>query len=396
MTTERLYFADAYLTSFSARIVARAERDGRPAVALDQSAFYPEGGGQPADSGTLNGVQVVDVQVEDGVVWHSLAAPLQGEQVRGMIDWPRRLDHMQQHHGQHLLSAAFERLFELTTLSFHLGAAVSTIDLAATALSDAQIAAVEDLVNQVIWEDRSVLARFVTPEELATLPLRKPPKVSGAVRVVSVPEFDHSACGGTHPRSTGGVGVLHVRRWERRGETVRVEFLCGVRALRDYRARDAALMQLAADLSVGVDELGGALDRLRTAEERARKGLAQASEQLIAYEAAELLQHAQPAGSMLVVRRAFAARPVEELRLLARAIAERGGVALLGVQADKAQLVFARGEGLALDCGALLRQTLTTVGGRGGGQAGLAQGGLPDPARLEEALDTAQTLLITQ
>ncbi|HEU4326666.1 MAG TPA: DHHA1 domain-containing protein [Roseiflexaceae bacterium] len=389
MTTERLYFADAYLTSFSARIVARAERDGKPAVALDQSAFYPEGGGQPPDTGALGGVRVVDVQMEDGVVWHTLEAPLEGEHVRGTIDWPRRLDHMQQHHGQHLLSAAFERLFELPTLSFHLGAAISTIDLAAAALSDVQVAAAEDLVNHVIWEDRSVLARFVTPEELATLPLRKPPKVSGAVRVVSVPEFDHSACGGTHPRSTGGVGVLHVRRWERRGETVRVEFLCGARALRDYRARDAALMRLAADLSVGVDELGEALARLRTAEERARKGLAQAGEQLIAYEAAELLGRDQSAGELPVVRRAFEGRPIEELRLLARAIAERGGLALLGTRADKAQLVFARGEGLAVDCGALLRQALATVGGRGGGQPALAQGGLPDPARLEEVLDAA-------
>ncbi len=389
MTTERLYFADAYLTGFSARIIARAERSGGPAVALDQSAFYPEGGGQPADTGALNGVRVVDVQGEDGLVWHTLEASLADEHVRGTIDWPRRLDHMQQHHGQHLLSAAFERLFELSTLSFHLGVAISTIDLAATALSDTQVAAAEELVNQVIWEDRSVLARFVTPEELAALPLRKPPKVSGAVRVVSVPEFDHSACGGTHPRSTGGVGALHVRRWERRGDAVRVEFLCGARALRDYRARDAALMRLAAELSVGVDELGEALVRLRAAEERVRKGLAQAGERLIAYEADELLGRARSAGSPPVVCRAFDGRPAEDLRLLARAITERGGLALLGTRADKAQLVFARAEGLAVDCGVLLRQALAAVGGRGGGQAALAQGGIPDPARLDEALDAA-------
>ena len=220
MDTERLYFSDAYLTRFSARVIARAERGGRPAVALDQSAFYPEGGGQPADAGTLGGVAVLDVQADDGLVWHTLAAPLDADVVQGQVDWARRFDHMQQHHGQHLLSAAFEQLFGLKTVSFHLGAAAATIDLAATALAAEQAAAAEDLTNQVIWEDRPVLARFVTPEELARLPLRKPPQVRGAVRVVSVPDFDHSACGGTHPRATGGVGLAHLRRWERRGEVV--------------------------------------------------------------------------------------------------------------------------------------------------------------------------------
>lgn len=393
MPTERLYFADPYQTGFSARVLARAERAGGPAVALDQSAFYPEGGGQPADTGTLNDIGVLDVQAEDGLVWHTLEAPLEGDAVRGQVDWGRRQDHMQQHHGQHLLSAAFERLFGLVTRSFHLGAQVSTIDLGASSLSAAQLAEAEDLVNQVIWESRPVLARFVTPEELAGLPLRKPPTVSGPVRVVSVPDFDHSACGGTHPRSTGGVGALHIRRWERRGDTVRVEFLCGGRAVRDYRARDTALAGLAGELSVGAEQIGEAVARLRAAEEQARKGLAQASERLLAYEADELRRQAEPLGGMPVVRRAFEGRTVDELRTLARLVAQRGGVALLGLRADKAQLVFARADGLPLDCGALLRQTLAALGGRGGGQAGLAQGGLPDPARLDEALDAARALI---
>ena len=237
MITERLYFADPYLTSFSARVVARAERDGRPAVALDQSAFYPEGGGQPPDAGTLDDVPVLDVQADDGLVWHTLARPLDAEIVQGRVDWARRFDHMQQHHGQHLLSAAFEHLHGLRTISFHLGAASATIDLAGGALAAEQAFAAEELANQVIWEDRPVLARFVSAEELARLPLRKPPAVDGPVRVVSVPDFDHSACGGTHPRATGGVGLLHIRRWDRRGDAVRVEFLCGGRAVRDELAR---------------------------------------------------------------------------------------------------------------------------------------------------------------
>ncbi|MEP7190424.1 MAG: alanyl-tRNA editing protein, partial [Roseiflexaceae bacterium] len=210
MTTERLYFTDPYLTNFSARIVAREQREQHPAIALDQSAFYPQGGGQPADTGTLGGAVVLDVQVEDDVIWHTLDQELAADLVQGAIDWERRFDHMQQHHGQHLLSAAFERLAGLRTVSFHLGAASSTIDLAANDLTPAQASAAEDLTNQVIWEDRPVLARFVTADELAQLSLRKPPSVAGPVRIVSVPDFDHSACGGTHPRATGGVGMLHL------------------------------------------------------------------------------------------------------------------------------------------------------------------------------------------
>jgi alanyl-tRNA synthetase len=391
MTTERLYFADPYLTHFSARVLARAERSGHPAVALDQSAFYPEGGGQPADSGRLGGVAVLDVQAEDGVIWHMLAEPLEADVAQGAIDWQRRFDHMQQHHGQHLLSAAFERLYGLRTVSFHLGVAAATIDLDGTALTAEQAAAAEDLTNQVIWEDRPVLARFVSAEELAQLPLRKPPKLAGPVRVVSVPDFDHSACGGTHPRATGGVGVLHLRRWERRGDVLRVEFLCGGRALHELRWKNAALGRLAAELSVGADEVEAAVLRTREAEERARKRLEDVGAQLIGYEAQDLIARAQLVGIMRVVRQAYEGRGLEEVRGLAKAIAAGGCVALLGLRAEKTQLIFARAEGLELDCGRLLRETLAPLGGRGGGQPGLAQGGLPDPTQLEQALDAAVT-----
>ncbi|MEO7911101.1 MAG: DHHA1 domain-containing protein [Roseiflexaceae bacterium] len=389
MTTERLYFADAYLTRFSARVVAREQRDQRPAIALDQSAFYPQGGGQPADTGTLSGAAVLDVQVEDGVVWHTLDQELTAELVQGTIDWERRFDHMQQHHGQHLLSAAFERLYGLRTVSFHLGATSSTIDLAAADLTPEQAAAAEELTNHVIWEDRPILARFVSAEELAQLPLRKPPSVAGPVRIVSVPDFDHSACGGTHPRATGGVGLLHLRRWERRGDAMRVEFLCGGRAVRDLRWKNAALGRLATVLSVGPEEVETAVLRVRENEERARKRLEETGEQLIGYEAQDLIARANLVGIVRVVRQAYAGRSLEEVRNLAKAIAAGGCVALLGLRAEKTQLIFARAEGLELDCGRLLRETLAPFGGRGGGQPTLAQGGLPDAALLEQALEAA-------
>lgn len=393
MSTERLYFADPYCTHFSARVVARDERGGHPAVALDQTAFYPEGGGQPSDHGTLNGVVVRDVQADNGQIWHMLDAPLPDDAVQGVVDWARRFDHMQQHHGQHLLSAAFERLDQARTLSFHLGSATSTIDLDTPTLTDEQAVRAEALVNQVIWEDRPVLARFVTPEELSALPLRKPPSVQTAVRVVSVPEFDHSACGGTHPRTTGGVGLLHIRRWERRGDVTRVEFLCGGRALADYRSRDRLVAQLALEFSVSVDELAEAMARLRAAEERSRKQARATVEQLLHYEAQELLASADLVGIYQVVHHTFEGRDFEELRTLARNIAARGGIALLGSRGERAQLVLAAPETAQVHCGTLLRTTLTAFGGRGGGQPVLAQGGLPDSAQLPAVMDRIRDAL---
>jgi alanyl-tRNA synthetase len=393
MITERLYFADSYLSHFSAHIVARDERGGKQAVALDQSAFYPEGGGQPPDGGTLNDVSVLDVQAENGLVWHVLARALDDSFVQGVVDWSRRFDHMQQHHGQHLLSAAFERLYGMRTVSFHLGATSATIDLDTTELSTEQATAVEELTNQVIWEDRPVLARFVSAEELATLPLRKPPTVEGPIRIVSVPDFDHSACGGTHPRATGGVGLLHIRRWDRRNDTLRVEFLCGARALRDLRWKNAAIGRLASAFSVGAEEVETAATRLREAEEHARKRLEDIGEQLIGYEAQDLIKRAELVGIVRVVHQAFENRGLDEVRALAKAIAAGGCLALLGLRAEKTQLIFARAEGLDVDCGALLRAVLAPFGGRGGGQPTLAQGGLPDPTRLQEALAAALELL---
>lgn len=397
MTTERLYYADSYLRRFTARVTDRAVWDGRPAVTLDRSAMYPEGGGQPADRGTLNDVAVLDVQVRDSEVWHVLDRALESDSVEGVIDWERRFDHMQQHHGQHLLSAAFVQACGLATVSFHLGSEASTIDLDTPALTLEQVTAAEKLANAVIWEDRPVDARFVDAEELARLPLRKAPTVSGPVRIVSVPDFDYSPCGGTHPRSTGGVGLIAVRQWSRQKNGVRVEFVCGRRALEDYRRVNGLGRRLAASLSVGLDQLEHTVDRMRQAESDARRSLEEAQSVLLDHEAQTLLASAAVLGAARVVRASLADRGAADLRSLAQRIAEQpGGVALLGLHGSKAQLVFARAEGLPLDAGALLRAALPHVGGKGGGGAALAQGGGPDAAGLEAALDAAYSLVEKQ
>jgi alanyl-tRNA synthetase len=384
--TERLYFTDTYLRRFEARVLDRRTVGGQHAVLLDRSAFYPEGGGQPADHGTLSGVGVIDVQSEGDDIWHTLDGSIAEDAVTGEIDWNRRFDHMQQHHGQHLLSAAFEQLFQLPTLAFHLGVDYASIDLPGT-VTEEQSGEAEWLTNEVIWDDRPIQTRLLAGAELAAVPLRKPPTVDGPVRVVSVPDFDHSACGGTHPRSTGAVGLLHIRRRERRGSETRIGFLCGARALRDLRSKTRIVGGLAADLTVGPDELEEAVRRIRDRETESRKRLSEAIGRLLAYEAEALIAGAERHHGTPLVRIDRGDLSTDDARTLARELVTRGAHVILGVRGDKTQVLVARAPDSTVDCARILKQVLTELGGRGGGQPEIAQGGLPDEAALPEALD---------
>jgi alanyl-tRNA synthetase len=393
-TAARLYYADAYLREFDARVIERLTWNSRPAVILESTAFYPTTGGQPHDTGTLNGVDVIDVveRESDGAVVHVLAGELQGDTVHGEIGWARRFDHIQQHTGQHILSQAFTVALAADTVSFHLGAEVSTVDLNRVSLSEDQLDKAEALANEVVFSDRSVRARFVDREELATLPLRQPPQVAGPVRIVEVAGFDWSPCGGTHCRRTGEVGLIKIVRAERRGAETRVHFLCGERALADYRRKNRLVLDLAARFSVGDWELTDAVERLSEEARANRKQVRAFQEQLLDYEAAALVAGAEKLGGARVVRRAYTDRTVDEIRHLAqRLTAEPGVIALLGQGSvgGKAQLVFARSADLPHDMNVLLRTACRAVGGGGGGRPNFAQGGGPDGARVEEALAAA-------
>jgi alanyl-tRNA synthetase len=383
MSTERLYWHDAYLREWSAQIVARDQQR----VALDRSAFYPEGGGQPADHGGINGAAVVDVQADDhDLVWHTLATSIDAETVECRLDWQRRFDHMQQHHGQHLLSAAFDQLFNWRTVGFHLSGEYVTIDLATSEASPEQLAEAETLANQIIWQNLPILARFVSAEELTTLTLRKAPSVTGAIRVVSAGDFDHSACGGTHPKATGAVGQIHIRRSEKRGESLRIEFVCGERALQDLRWKNATLGRIAASFSVAQHQAEQAVERLREQEQQVRKQFQQADQQLLEFEAKALVEQAQSIGQLKVVAQVWQREP-QTVRQLANLVAQAGGVALFGASASKPQLIFA---GQGLDCGAILRRVVTAFGGKGGGSTQQAQGGIANANDLAAALELAK------
>jgi alanyl-tRNA synthetase len=396
--THRLFYTDPYQREFSARVIARGEMAGRPAVALDRTAFYPTGGGQPHDTGSLrpaartaeaDNVSVIDVVAEDGLIWHILSAPLAADAVTGALDWPRRFDHMQQHTGQHILSQAFIQVCDAETVGFHLGAASSTIDLSHSDLDAAALMRVEAAANAIVDATLVVSPTFVAPEALASIPLRKPPKVTEDIRIVEVAGFDWSACGGTHVANTAQVGLIKIVAIERRGAELRVSFLCGGRARADYARLQAVAQGLVARLSTGQDELIDAVDRRAVETQALRRELAELEAQWVESTAAALWSAAEGRGSWRVVAGAFD-YPFERAKRIVQALRTRpGAVVLLGVRGERPQLVFARADAVALDVGALLRTAVAAGGGRGGGRPDFAQGGVPANEGLDAALQAA-------
>lgn len=384
--TLRLYYHDATLREFTARVVARKtisqdDKMEAPAVRLDQTAFYPTSGGQPHDTGALAGVPVVEVQEDEaGEIWHLLAAPLPPERdvVRGQIDWQRRFDHMQQHTGQHLLSAAFQDVASAATVGFHLGRDASTIDLDIPDLDWETVFAIEQAVNAVVWQNRLVTIQIVEEHEIADLPLRKPPAVSGKIRVVWVEGFDASACGGTHVGTTGEIGIVKVTGLERYKGGVRVSFLCGKRALNDYQ-RVLNLLQISsAALSVGADELPEAIARLEEEVKTSRRDLRQVRSQLLDYEAERLWQQAPTVEGKHVVAAHWRDRAFADARSVAARLRERPAtVVLMAVtEEENVRVVCAVSDDLSKpDARTILRDALAPLDGRGGGTPKLAQGG---------------------
>lgn len=391
-TTHRLFWDDPYQRTFEATVQDELLWQGRPAVTLDRTCFYATSGGQPNDLGTLNGTPVLDVvEDEQGRLLHILARPLDGAQVRGDIDWSRRLDHMQQHTGQHILSAAFERLLGAETVSFHLGEETCTIDLNLASIEAPALARVEDVANQVVQEDRAVMVRVYAQGEIAEVPLRKPPKVDGAIRVVSVVDFDACACGGTHVSSTGQVGSIHIRRCERQRGNVRIEFLCGSRAVADYRKRDAALQELANRLSVGVDELADAVARVQEAEAEARHRAEALRKRLLDALLPELIARAEAVGPYHLVCQVLEDFDAGTMRYIAQQlIMQPGMVALLAVHDPSPQFCFARALDVPVDMGQVLREVASPLGGKGGGKPNMAQGGGVAPEHLSQMLEAAR------
>ncbi|HET9468559.1 MAG TPA: alanyl-tRNA editing protein [Vicinamibacterales bacterium] len=393
MSSERLYYTDPYLVEFDAVVREVSRQSDRWKVVLDRTAFYPTSGGQPFDVGTLGEANVLDVfDQEDGTIGHLIDRELEtNSRVRGHVNWARRFDHMQQHTGQHLLSAAFEREAGAKTVSFHLGASASTIDLDKELTAD-QIVRVEDLANAVLWEDREICVKFVTAHEAAKLPLRKDPAREGDLRIIEIKDYDLSACGGTHVRRTGGIGIIAISGFERFKGGLRVEFLCGGRALRAYRSLKSSVSGSVRLLSVLPDELPSAIEKLQAAGRTHQKSQEGLYERLAAHEAASLAASAQKIGNANVVATAISGWDANGLKKLASSItAKPSMVAVLLTTDSPALIVVARSQDLSLDTGAILKVLIDQFGGRGGGKGAMAQGGglAGEPSAILEAARAA-------
>jgi len=399
-TSERLYYSDSFLTTFTGTVtgvreVADSNAELRWQLALDRTAFYPTSGGQPFDTGHLNAtlpdgttLTLLVEQVEEdeqGEVWHLVRTPLAvGTPVEGQIDWERRFDHMQQHSGQHLLSAVFWQELQAPTISFHLGESASTIDLASGQLVPDVLERVERIANEIIGEDRPVTSRNVPRAEaeamLASGQLRKLPDIQGTIRLIDIADRDNNACGGTHVRSTGQIGGLHLRTVEKVTRGVRVEFVCGMRAVRAARADSAVLRETSALLSTGAAELASTVTRL-LAEGKARaKERQKLREELAVFQAAKLAAEETVENGLRLVVRDWKDRDRESVKLLASrtaAAAAQTGVIFCAGEADPVRMFVARSSDLDFNCGHILREALTHLGLRGGGSADLAQGDVP-------------------
>ncbi|NLX09415.1 MAG: hypothetical protein GXY36_07140 [Chloroflexi bacterium] len=399
MTTERLYYTDSYLIAFDADLIEHTTYNGAPAVVLSRTCFYPTSGGQPHDTGTLNSVPVIDVAIReaDGAVLHVLAGELAAERVQGQVDWARRFDHMRHHTGQHILSQALIHVAQAETVGFHMSPDSITIDLNRPQIAPEQVDAAEDLANRIVAENRPVRAWFPSEDERAGLTLRKVPDVEGRFRVVDIADFDVTACGGTHVAHSGEIGIIKVLRVDKRGDTVRVEFRCGERALLDYREKNALLNRLAAEMTVGYWEVPDALERLREENKALRRDLRAVREVVLAAEADALWQAAdRSAGYALIVHAFEDHDPAEVRQIVQHVIAHPATVALCGAAGDKAQLIVARSDDLPYDMVAVLKHGLAVWQvDRGGGRPSFAQGGGVAAARaaVEQALAAAAAAL---
>ena len=390
--TDRLYYTDPYSREFDATVLSVEDSNGGARVQLDRTAFYPTSGGQPYDIGTLGGGHVVDVVDEsDGRISHVVDAVdilHVGAPVHGVIDWVRRFDHMQQHTGQHLLSAAFDRLFGVRTVSFHLGVDRSTIDLARET-TPTEIEAAENEANRIVWEDRPVDIRFATADEATRLPLRKEPRREGILRLIDIEGFDLSACGGTHVARTGEVGLIAIASWERLKGGQRVEFLCGGRALGRFRSLRDTMSAAGRLLSTSTADLPNAIERLQAETKDQRRALTAVQTDLVRYRAADLASGGTTTPRGRLVLSAVDA-DANGLKAMASAVVSRPGfIAVLVSPRTPNMIVVARSQDVDVASSHVLSELTGRFGGRGGGKPDLAQGGGLN-ADAETILDAAR------
>jgi len=397
--TERLYYNDSFLREFDAQVLACEPENARWRVRLDRTAFYPTSGGQPFDTGKLGGAKVVEVlDAENHEITHFTDQPVAAGAIHAAIDWPRRFDHMQQHTAQHMLSAAFIELFKFQTVSFHLGREISTIDLATPSINVRQLEEAERRVNEIIFDDRPIAVRYGTAEELAAQGIRKKVDREGTLRVIDIEAFDRQPCGGTHLARTGQAGMLLTRKCERQKGNWRVEFVAGWRALTAARIDFATLREAAEHLGCGMAELPENVRKIQEERRAGQRDAEKLAEHLAELEAADLLaRHTETShdGKCRIIISISEDASSSYLAMLAAKIVATPNMRVILASRAATAIVLAQSPGLDGDMGALLRELLAPVGGKGGGSKVFAQGSVSDAATIEGIVNAARARLLS-
>ncbi len=399
--TKKLYWENPYIKAFDARVISveiYKEDPSKYLVTLDQTAFYPEGGGQPWDEGHINTARVSYVFEENDQIYHVVdCAPEINTQVSCQLDWDRRFDFMQQHLGQHILSSVIETLHNADTVGFHLGNDVVTIDIAKENLTAEEQAAIEDLANQYIYRDLPIHVHYPDQHMLQSFSLRKQPSVTDGVRIVEIDQLDYSPCGGTHPNRTGEVGILKIRRLDKMRGNIRIEFLCGKRALMDYSWKNSFINDIANRLSIKDTEVLSFFDKLHKDYRQLEKENRSLHKNLLDYQIKALYDEAPLHKGCKIIVQVYEGFDFKSLQYMASAISRyENAIALLSAKNDKAQVVFTRSQQLNIDISKLFKEVIGLINGKGGGNAVTAQGGGEDLSNLESMLEAARIKLINE
>lgn len=397
--TERLYYQDSYLKEFRAKVLKKIKIDNQTAVVLDETAFYPTSGGQPYDKGVIQDVPVVEVAEEGDEIIHILKKELKekiNSEVVGKIDWKRRFDHMQQHSGQHILSAAFEKLWNADTVSFYLGDEICTLDIMKDNITSEEVKKAEILSNNIVLENKPIKVYFVNQERANESNLRKIPPQKEDIRIVEIKDFDICACCGTHCGTTGEVGLIKILKWEKRGVKIRLDFICGKRSLKDYYWKNELIKNISNKLTIKDTELGEAVERMLEERKEARKELKEIKEKLQEYEAKRLIDETFIRDNGIrIINKVFEEKNFQEARGLVQKIINLNDsvVVLAGIknkgEGEGAKILFACSRVLKYDMNGLIREAGKFIEGRGGGAPNFAQAGGKKAEGIEDALNFA-------
>ena len=401
--SKRLYYEEPYLQEFKGKILEKIKIDGKPALILDNTCFYPTSGGQPNDLGYIQGVSIVDVIEDNDKIIHVLKEDIEeecGDTVIGKIDWKRRFDHMQQHSGQHILSAAFEKLWNADTVSFNLGDEICTLDIMKDNITSEEVKKAEILSNNIVLENKPIKVYFVDQERANELNLRKIPPQKEDVRIVEIKDFDICACCGTHCGTTGEVGLIKILKWEKRGEKIRLDFICGKRSLKDYYWKNELIKNISNKLTIKDTELGEVVERMLGERKETRKELREIKEKLQEHEAKRLIDESFLRDNRIkIINKVFEEKNFQEVRGLVQKIInlDDSVIVFAGIKNKEegggAKILFACSRALKYDMNRLIREAGKFIEGRGGGTPNFAQAGGKKAEGIHEALDFALTNL---